>query len=67
MVRTPYGYNDTTLIVQQLRSVGLDVTAVDAVELPSHASSARELAIGFAKDHRSAGKSKNETQRASAK
>jgi len=47
MVRTPYGYYDTTLIAQQLRSVGFDVTAVDAVELPSHAPSAQELAIGF--------------------
>jgi SAM-dependent methyltransferase len=47
MVRTPYGYYDTKLIAQQLRTAGLTVISSETVELRSVASSARDLAIGF--------------------
>jgi ubiquinone/menaquinone biosynthesis C-methylase UbiE len=47
LVRTPYGYHDTKLIIEQLETAGFAVISVETVERVSHAPSARELAIGF--------------------
>ena len=47
MVRTPYGYHDPSLIVNELRTAGFKVEEVEPVELRSRAPSAQELAIGF--------------------
>jgi hypothetical protein len=47
MTKTAYGYNDTSRIAEELRTAGFDPISIEAVERPSHAPSARDLAIGF--------------------
>ncbi len=47
LARTPYGYYNMGIIVQELGNAGLSVISVETVEQQSHAPSARDLAIGF--------------------
>ena len=45
--KTAYGYYDTGLIAEELRTAGFGTISIEAVERLSHAPSARDLAIGF--------------------
>ena len=47
MRKTAYGYYDTGLIAEQLRTAGFGLISTETVERLSHAPSARDLAIGF--------------------
>src|SRR5215467_15632700 len=47
LARTPYGYHDQRLIVDELRSAGFTVTKLETLTRRSLASSYRDPAIGF--------------------
>src|SRR5215813_3459592 len=47
LARTPYGYHDQRLIVDELRSAGFTVTKLETLTRRSLASSCRDPAIGF--------------------
>jgi SAM-dependent methyltransferase len=47
MPRTAYGYYETDLIAEELRTAGFGAISMEVVERLSHAPSARDLAIGF--------------------
>lgn len=47
MPRIAYGYNDTGLISEELRTAGFGLISIETVDRLSHAPSARDLAIGF--------------------
>ena len=47
LARTPYGYYDLNVVVEQLRAAKFGEISVETIERQSHAPSARDLAIGF--------------------